>query len=107
MLRRSPAFPESRFKDVTRIARQAVFDQALPLEIVGVLLSGPGSGYVEILVNLDDCAGDPCQFLIGVFRNLSESALITDIATRLRRLHEKHPRFRGQRLTTRTTSTTP
>lgn len=64
-LRRSPAFPESRFKDVTRIARQAVFDQALPLEIVGVLLSGPGSGYVEILVNLDDCAGDPCQFLMA------------------------------------------
>ena len=82
--------PQLHVSDVTRIARQAVFDQALPLEVVGVLRSGPGSGYVEILVNFDGCTGDPCQFLIGVFRNLSESALVTDIASRLRRLYENH-----------------
>ena len=76
--------------DVTRIARQAVFDHALPLEVVGVLRSGPGSGYVEILVNLDGRTADPRQFLIGVFRNLSESALVTDIASRLLRLYEDH-----------------
>ena len=75
--------------DVTRIARQAVFDHALPFEIVGVLHSSSGSGYVEILANTDGGSSDPRQVLIGVFRNLSESALITDIASRLRRLNEK------------------
>src|SRR4030095_11977150 len=84
--------PQLDVSAVTRIARQVAFQQAVPLEVVGVLRSGPGSGYVEILVNIDDCTGDPCQFLIGVFRNLSESALVTDIASRLRRLYENHRR---------------
>jgi hypothetical protein len=40
----------------------------------------------------NDDGHDPCQALIGVFRNLSETALITDVALRLRRLHEKYRR---------------
>lgn len=82
--------PKLGFLDVTRIARQVVFDQALPFEIVGVLRSSPGSGYVELLVNIDGCSSDPCQVLIGAFRNHSETAFITEIASRLRRLYEKH-----------------
>ena len=85
--------PKLGVSDVTRIARRVVSENALPFQIVGVLRSGPGSGYVELLVNIDGCSSDPCQALIGVFRNLSETALIADVASRLRRLHEKYRRF--------------
>jgi hypothetical protein len=88
-LHRSPELALLGLSDVTRIARQTVFDHALPFEIAGVLRSGPGSGYVELLVTSDACSSGPFQALIGVFRNLSETSLITDIASRLRRLHEK------------------
>ena len=84
--------PQLDVSAVTRIARQVAFQQAVPLEVVGVLRSGSGSGYVEILVNIDRCSKDPCQLLIGVFRNLSEAALRVDIASRLRRFLDNRRR---------------
>lgn len=67
---------------VTRIARQAACEQALPHQVVGVSLSG-GSDYVEILVTADDGHGDSSLFVVGAFRNVSEASLRRDIISRL------------------------
>jgi hypothetical protein len=48
---------------------------------------------VSDVTRIARCSSDPCQVLIGVFRNLSETAHIADVASRLRRLHEKYRRF--------------
>jgi hypothetical protein len=53
--------PKLGVSDVTRIARQVGFENAMPFQIVGVLRSGPGSGYVEPLVNIDGCSSDPVR----------------------------------------------
>jgi hypothetical protein len=67
--------------DVMRIAQQAVREQSLPLDVVGV---------VEILVNIDGCAVEPCRFAIGAFRGESEATLLHELETQLRRHYEEH-----------------
>ena len=75
---------------VTRIAREAARREALPLEVLGAVLGGGDSDYVEILVNFTGCATDPCQLTIGVFRNVSERILTDEIAARLRQHVDAH-----------------
>ena len=70
--------------NVMRIAREVAFEQFLPLKVVGVVFGG-GGDYVEILINIDGCAIQPCQFAIGTFRNGTEADLRTELATRLSR----------------------
>jgi hypothetical protein len=74
--------PSLDLSNVTRIARQAASEQALPHEVVGVSLNG-GSDYVEILVTKDDPDSEPSLFVIGAFRNVSEASLRRDIISRL------------------------
>src|SRR5262245_6024285 len=74
---------------VMRIAKKAVDDYALPLEIAGVVGS-PGGEYVEILVNVDGCAIEPCRFTIGAFRGENEASLLAEITSRLRRHVDEH-----------------
>ena len=69
--------------NVMRIAREATLEQSLPLKVAGVVHTG--GDYVEILINIDGCPGEPCQFAIGAFRDGSEVALRDEIAERLRR----------------------
>jgi hypothetical protein len=76
--------------DVTRIARRAVDDQALPLRVVGAVLGGRGSDYVEVLVTIEGCASEPCQLAVGVFRNTSEEHLTKEITLQLRRHLDSH-----------------
>jgi hypothetical protein len=75
--------------DVMRIAQQAVREQSLPLDVVGVVGSA-GGDYVEILVNIDGCAVEPCRFAIGAFRGESEATLLHELETQLRRHYEEH-----------------
>ena len=74
--------PSLDLSNVTRIARQAASEQALPHEVVGVSLNG-GSDYVEILVTADDGHGESSLFVVGAFRNVSEASLRRDIISRL------------------------
>ena len=83
---------ELNVSEVTRIAREAADRHSLPLEVMGVTLPTGGSDYVEILVSIDNCASPPCQIAVGVFRNLSESALSDEIVSRLRHHVEKQRR---------------
>ena len=52
--------------------------------------AGSGGDYVEILINIDGCKSDPCQFAIGTFRDASEDGLRDEIAFQLRRALEDH-----------------
>jgi hypothetical protein len=70
--------------NVMRIARETTVEQSLPLKVAGVVFGGAGGDYVEILINIDGCPSEPCQFAIGAFRNGSETALRDEIAVRLR-----------------------
>jgi hypothetical protein len=75
--------------DVMRIAQQAVREQSLPLDVVGVVGSS-GGDYVEILVNIEGCACEPCRFAMGAFRGESETTLLQELETQLRRHYEEH-----------------
>jgi hypothetical protein len=76
--------------DIRRIAQQAVVEYSVPVEIVGVVMGGEGSEYVELLVNIAECTVAPCQFAMGIFRNLPEADLRREIGTRLRRHHDEN-----------------
>jgi hypothetical protein len=77
--------PEMSLPEVERLARQAVSEHSLPLEIVGVVRGGSDSDYVEILVTIDRCPTDPYRFSLGVFRNAPEAVVRQEIATLLKR----------------------
>jgi hypothetical protein len=89
--------PELDASDVTRIARDAAREESLPLEVVGAVLGGSGSDYVEILVNIDGCTSEPCRFEIGVFRGVPEVTLRHEIAARFHQYLEERRTFRGGR----------
>jgi hypothetical protein len=71
--------------DIKRIAQEAALEYRVPVDIVGVVMGGEGSEYVELLVNIDECTVPPCQLAIGIFRNFPEADLRREIGTRLRR----------------------
>jgi hypothetical protein len=75
--------PKLEVSEVTRIAREAASQQSLPVEVVGAVLGGADSQYVEILIALNGCAKEPCRFEIGVFRDIPEARLRDEIAARL------------------------
>ena len=70
--------------DVARIAREAAREQSLPVEVVGAVPGGADGRYVEILVAVDGCAREPCQFELGLFRDVPEARLRQEIASKLR-----------------------
>jgi len=88
--------PELDIADVTRIARKAALEQSLPLEVLGAHRAGEDGDYVEIVVKLDDCLIEPCQFAIGAFRGASETHLLHDIAEQLRRHVDLHRSTRSR-----------
>jgi hypothetical protein len=70
--------------NVMRIAREVTLEQSLPLKVAGVVFAGGGGDYVELLISIDGCPCEPCQFAIGAFRTGSEVALRDQIGERLR-----------------------
>ena len=71
--------------NIVRIAREVTLEQSLPLKVAGVVFAGGGGDYVEILINIDGCPSEPCQFAIGSFRGGSEVELRDEIGERLRK----------------------
>jgi len=69
---------------ITRIAESAARRTAPQLEVIGVTINAGGSDYVEILFDIRGCHRDPCQVVLGVFRNVAEPALESAIADQLR-----------------------
>jgi hypothetical protein len=68
---------------VTCVAREAAGKLSPALEVVGVLSVRAGSTYVEILVNITARGHEPCQLVIGVFRNASEKEIARQISAYL------------------------
>jgi hypothetical protein len=60
------------------------------MQVAGVVFAG-GSDYVEILINIDGCPCEPCQFAIGAFRDGSSEVDLRDqIGERLRKYLDDH-----------------
>jgi hypothetical protein len=76
-------------EDVTRIARDAAREHSPSITVAGMVLGAGGSDYVEILVNLEGCRADPCQFSLGLPKRPVDT-LKSAIAEQLRRHVEQH-----------------
>ena len=77
---------------IPRIAEAAARRTSPHLEVTGVTINAGGSAYVEILFNIRGYHRQSCQVVLGVFRNLTESALESAIADQLRaHVDEHHP----------------
>jgi hypothetical protein len=76
--------------DLTRIAQEAASEMSPAVKVMGVILAGGGTDYVELLVNLEGCRAEPCRFSLGVFRNASEATLKREISAHLRRHLDEH-----------------
>lgn len=76
--------------DITEIARGVISQQTLPLTVVGTVVTGSGSHYVELLVTINGCAASPCRFSVGLLRNASEADVARAIAIGLHEHLEAH-----------------
>jgi len=81
---------ELNASSITQITRDIVRDHGLPLDVIGVVLGGGDSDYVEILMNIEGCSDEPCQLSVGVFRDCSEAVLTHDIAVELFKHLKEH-----------------
>ena len=79
-------------EQVTRAAKAAARAASPALDVVGITLGGGASGgYVEILVTVRGCRMAPCQIHVGAFRDVSDSALESEIEGKLREHLAAHP----------------
>jgi hypothetical protein len=77
--------------NIARIARAAAGSASSRLEVVGVTINAGGSTYVEILLEIRGCHADPCQLVVGVFRDVPESTLQSAIVAELNQHLAAHP----------------
>ena len=70
--------------DVTRIANEAIQAEHAGLDVVGVTHGEGGGQYAEVILRVQGCQKYPCQVSLGVFRDVSESALRAEIAQKVR-----------------------
>ena len=69
--------------DIARIARAAARRASPQLDLVGVTINAGGTAYVEILLEIRGCHADSCQVVVGVFRDVPEATLESDISAQL------------------------
>jgi hypothetical protein len=70
--------------DVTRIANEAIQAEQAGFDVVGVTHAEGGGQYAEVILRALGCHEHPCQVSLGVFRDVSESALRAEIARKVR-----------------------
>jgi glycerate kinase len=75
---------------ISRIAEAAARRTSPQLQVTGVTINAGGSDYVEILFDIRGCHRETCQVVLGVFRNVTESALESAIADQLRAHVDEH-----------------
>lgn len=76
--------------DVTRIANEAIQAEHAGLDVVAVTHGEGGGQYAEVILRVHGCQTHPCQMSLGVFRDVSESALRAEIAQKVRRHVDEH-----------------
>jgi hypothetical protein len=70
-------------KTVANIANDVARKENEKLQVVGV---SPGEGdgnYTEIMMVVNGCRSEPCKISLGVFRDVSETALRAQITDKL------------------------
>lgn len=75
--------------DVRRIASQVAQDQFPALQIVAAVAEGE-SVYTEVLITVRGCSQEPCQIMIGLNRDASESDFRAAVVERLRAHLDEH-----------------
>jgi hypothetical protein len=78
-----------KLADVRRIATEVAQDQFSSLEIVAAVAEGE-SGYTEVLMTVRGCRQEPCQIMIGLSRDASESEFRAAIGERVREHLDEH-----------------
>jgi hypothetical protein len=69
--------------EVSRIASRAAVTVSATLSVTGVTISSADSGYTEVHVTVAGCHVEPCHVILGVFRDVSEDMLRSEIAAKL------------------------
>lgn len=64
-----------RISDVQRVATEVATRHNPALKVIAVTRTGSDSGYAEVVVSIQGCATEPCQLMIGLSRDASETAL--------------------------------
>ncbi len=78
-----------KLTDVRRIASEVAEDQFPSLEIIAAVAEGE-SGYTEVLMTVRGCRKEPCQIMIGLSRDASESEFRAAIGERVREHLDEH-----------------
>jgi hypothetical protein len=69
--------------EVSHIASRAAVTVSAALSVTGVTISSADSGYTEVHVTVAGCHVEPCHVILGVFRDVSEDMLRSEIAAKL------------------------
>lgn len=78
--------------DARRIADDAISKEHANLEVLGVTTSEGGSRYTEVIMRIRGCHAEPCQVVIGVDRDVSESTFREEVVKRVRQHLGQQPR---------------
>jgi hypothetical protein len=76
---------------VRRIANEVAGAHAPLLRVVGIVLASSGSQYVEVIMRIDGCRQEPCQFALGAIRNVSVEEFRSHVEEQLRAQLAAHP----------------
>ena len=68
---------------MTRVAHEAVREDAPDYEVVGVKVNDSDGDYTEVILRVVDCDHQPCVVTVGVFRDADEGALRKAITEKL------------------------
>jgi hypothetical protein len=84
--------------DVQRIAIEVAQEQGDRLKVEGAVPAEGETAYTEIILTIRGCQDEPCQVVIGVNRDASESSVRTNVAERLRdHLHDHSAKMASTR----------
>ena len=75
--------------EVTRITKDVIAEQSLPLQVVGVVNGDGESAYTEVLINILGCHKAPCRVTLGVFRDATPESMRREISEKLTRHMQK------------------
>jgi hypothetical protein len=70
--------------DLKRIALEVIAKEHPTLELLGVTTAEGGSRYTEVILSMRGCHTEPCRLVVGVNRDVGESAFRRHIDDRIR-----------------------
>lgn len=77
--------------DVQRIAAEVAQREEPALQVMAATRGGSDSSYTEVILTVHGCRAEPCQFMVGVSRDVSEDQCRSAVEQSLRRHLTEHP----------------